>query len=537
MRGLMCFVCLLPGAALADTVLATSEVTAVTIYPQGAQVVREVVFDAPAGTHEVLITDLPLDTEAEAMRLSSVDVGLGAFALRTDRLPPRGAVETPAMLAAKAEVKAADAALRQARAKVAGIAAEVEAQDAQIKFLTGVKMNDATATVEALSSVAQMIGTQVLAARKAALAAEEGLALAQEAVATAEEKVTAAEDALAALSQRDEDYAALSVAVTTTGGTGHLVVSSYVYDASWAPVYDMTLDRKAGQVAVARGVLVSQASGEDWAGVDLTLSTAQPDEKAAPTELYPEFRQVVEPDPVMRESKAADMAMEAPTMAAPVVAAAIGGTVASMGYQGDTVVYHYPAAVDVATGVENLRLALDSLTLPATVQARAVPRYDSTAFVLAEVTNAGPDILLPGQAYLYRDGALVGGTMLEALAPGDTAELGFGAIEGIRLTRDMPLRAEGDRGVFTSSTQIEEKAVLQVKNLTGEGWPVRVLDLVPYSEQEELEITYKADPAVTEADVDGKRGILAWDFDLGAGETKEISLTSVLSWPEGKVLQ
>jgi hypothetical protein len=64
-----------------------------------------------------------------------------------------------------------------------------------------------------------------------------------------------------------------------------------------------------------------------------------------------------------------------------------------------------------------------------------------------------------------------------------------------------------------------------------------VLDLVPYSEQEELEITYKADPVVSEVDVDGKRGILAWEFDLGAGEKKEISLNSVMSWPEGKVLQ
>ena len=211
--------------------------------------------------------------------------------------------------------------------------------------------------------------------------------------------------------------------------------------------------------------------------------------------------------------------------------------IAAIAYQGDTVVYHYPVAVDVATGVENLRLALDTLSLTATVQARAVPRYDSTAFVLAKVINDGAEILLPGQAYLYRDGTLVGGAVLEPLAVWDKTELGFGAIDGIRLKRDMPQRAQGDRGVFISSTQIEEKAVLQVENLTGEAWPVRVLDQVPYSEQEELEITYNADPAVTEADVDGKRGILAWDFDLAAGEKKAITLDSLLSWPEGKVLQ
>ena len=540
MRALMCFVLMMPGAALADTILASSHVTSVTIYPQGAQVMREVIFDAPAGAHDLLITDLPFGTVAEAMRLTSADVDLGAFALRTGRLPPRDKGQTPAVIEAEAAIKTAEAALRGAEAKVAGIKAEVEAQDAQIKFLTGVKMNDATATAEALSSVAQMIGTEVLTARMAALAAQGGLAAAEGEVTQAQEAVTAAGDALAAQSQGDEDYAALSVAVTARGGTGHLVVSSYVHDASWAPVYDMALDRKAGKVAVERGVLVSQATGEDWVGVDVTLSTAQPDEQAAATELYPEFKQVVDPaSPVPSDSMAEGGVMEPAMEPSPVASAAIGsrGMIAAIAYQGDTVVYHYPVAVDVATGVENLRLALDTLSLTATVQARAVPRYDSTAFVLAKVINDGAEILLPGQAYLYRDGTLVGGAVLEPLAVGDKTELGFGAIDGIRLKRDMPQRAQGDRGVFTSSTQIEEKAVLQVENLTGEAWPVRVLDQVPYSEQEELQITYNADPAVTEADVDGKRGILAWDFDLAAGEKKAITLDSLLSWPEGKVLQ
>ena len=55
--------------------------------------------------------------------------------------------------------------------------------------------------------------------------------------------------------------------------------------------------------------------------------------------------------------------------------------------------------------------------------------------------------------------------------------------------------------------------------------------------QQELEISYSADPSVSVADVDGKRGVLEWDFDLAAGETKAVHLESVISWPEGKVLQ
>ena len=288
MRVLVMCALLVPGTALADTIVATSRVTAVTIYPQGAQVTREVVFSAPAGTHDVVVMDLPLNTEAGLLRVTSGDVDLGSFALRGDRLPPREDVVSAEVLAAEEAVKIAKVALHGALAKVAGINAEVEAQQAQIAFLTGVKVEGTGATAEGLSALSQMIGTEVLTARLAALAALGGLPAAEEAVTEAQDEVARADAALEALSRRDEDYAALGIAVVSKGGEGHLEVSHYV-DAAWAPVYDMALDRKAGLVALDRGVLVSQYSGEDWVGVDLTLSTARPSEQSQPTDLWPEL--------------------------------------------------------------------------------------------------------------------------------------------------------------------------------------------------------------------------------------------------------
>jgi uncharacterized protein (TIGR02231 family) len=277
-------------------------------------------------------------------------------------------------------------------------------------------------------------------------------------------------------------------------------------------------------------VLVSQYSGEDWAGVNLTLSTAQPSAQATPSALWPDLRRIE--DPQERAKSGEVMADAALTMAEPM---AVGAAQAAI--EGDVVVYHYPSPVDVATGVENLRLALDEIRLTPKIDARAVPRLDRTAFVMASFTNDSPEILLPGQAYLMREGTLVGSTYLETIAPGEKAEVAFGAIDGLRLTRNMPLRAEGDRGILTSSSLIEEQAVLKLENLTDEVWPVRLLDLVPYSEQEDLEITWSADPAPVEVDVEGQRGILAWEFDLAAGEVKEVTLDHAISWPEGKVLQ
>ncbi len=540
MRAFIFALCLLPCPALADTILATSKITAVTVYPQGALVTREVRFDAPLGAHELLVTDLPAETAPEYIRLQAEGLNLGAFSLRTDRVPPREAVLTPAQAAAKAGVERLEVVAQSAGAALARIDAEVAAAEVQVGFLSGIRAEGEALTAEGLKSIAQMIGAEVLTARQAALAAAAPRPAAEKAVREAGEALEKARAALVALDRGDLGYAGLSVQfVADVAGPGVVTISHYV-DANWRPVYDINLTR-AGDDAleVSRGALVLQFSGEDWVGVALTLSTAQIAHQSDPSALWPDRREIYD-----AEAERLKLSASAPE------ADAMGGmaegivepmmepvTTTATLFEGDVVVYAYPVPVDVASGVENLRLALDKLRFAARVEARAVPRADETAFMLAHFVNESPEIILPGTAYLMREGVLMGSTELAALAPGDKAELGFGAIEGLRLRRDEPERAEGDRGILITSTQIEEKAVLQVENLTDEAWPVRLLDLVPYSEQEDLVISYTAEPAVTEENVDGRRGILAWDFDLVPRETKAINLTHVLSWPEGMELR
>ncbi len=542
MRVLLIACVLMPCAwpALAETIETASHITHVTIYPEGAEVTRVVEFDAPVGSHDLLITDLPAATESSLLRIAPQGgLQTGAYALRHDRLPPREDILTAAQIAAKAALATATASLRDATAAADTIRARIEAAEAQVAFLRGMggPLPDA-ANPDTLQALSRMIGAEVLAARQSAITAQVDLWPATEAVTDAENAVTAAQAAYDALSSADTDYAALSVAITAPiAGKAVLRVTHFIADASWRPVYDLKLTRAGTpSLAIARGVLVSQSSGEDWAGVDLTLSTAQPSEQAEPSRLWPELRRIAEPQDEMAKRvgamAGADMegGIAEPVMEPEVVEAATM-------LEGDVVVYHYPRAVDVAGGVEELRLALDEITLAPEIQARAVPRMDATAYLMAHFTNTSGEILLPGNAYLMRDGVLVGGTWLEKIAPGDEADLAFGPIETLRLTRDMPTRAEGDRGILTKSTQIEETAVLKVENLGTESWPVRLMDLVPYSEQEDLEVTFTADPAPVEADVDGQRGILAWEFTLAAGEAREVRLDTVIRWPEGMELQ
>jgi uncharacterized protein (TIGR02231 family) len=525
----------------ADTIAANSRIVAVTVYPEGARLTREVSFSAPAaGTHELLVTDLPAESAPALIQLAPGDgIQLGAFALRADRLPPREDPLTPDQIAAKAEVDRLEQAEIEAVLALEGVQARVDAAEAQVRFLSSFSggLPDG-ATADTIRSMAAMIGTETLAAREAALAARATLFPAQKVLEDAQEALAKARAAYDALPSADMDYTALSVTLeAATAGDHTVTITQYVGGASWRPFYDLNLTRDGGDaLAINRSVLVSQYTGEDWSGVDLTLSSSRPTEQAAPSTLWPELRTIT---PEVDEEDLARKSMADGAMASeePMVVAEAAPITAGAALEGDTVVYIYPSPVTVATGAEDLRLALDSLDFSPVVKAVAVPRADRTAFVMASFTNASTEPLLPGEAMLFREGVLVGTTFLDVIAPGVETDIGFGAIETLRIKREMPVRAGGETGVFTTSNQLTESAVITVENTGDQGWAVRLLDQVPFTEQDDLELDVTATPAPTETDVDGQRGILAWEFDLAAGAKETITLEHSLSWPEGMDLR
>ncbi|MBA3908371.1 MAG: hypothetical protein C0524_00505 [Rhodobacter sp.] len=526
---------------LAETIPATSRITAVTVYPDGARLTREVTFTAPtAGAHDLLVTDLPAESQPGLMQLAPGDgLSLGAFSLRSDRLPPREDPLTSDQTAAKAEVDRLEAAEMQAVLAVDTVQARVDAAEAQVRFLssfTGALPDEATP--DGIKAMAAMIGTETLAARQSALAARADLWTAQQALKDAQEALAKAREAFDALPGADTDYTALSVTLSAAKAGEHKVtVTHYISGAGWRPFYDLNLMRDGGDaLSLARSILVTQQTGEDWAGVALTLSSSRPSDQSAPSSLWPELRRIV-PETAEEEGFGLARKSAADALMSEVVMEAAPITVAEAGLEGDTVVYTYPEVVTVASGAEDLRLALDQLDFVPVVAAWAVPRMDQTAFVMASFTNGSDEPLLPGEAMLFRDGVLVGTIWLDLIAPGTETDIAFGALDTLRIKREMPTRAEGETGVFGTSNQRTESAVITLENTGDESWPVRLIDQVPYTEQTDLEIEMTADPEPTETDVDGQRGILAWEFDLPAGGKKTITLEHVLNWPEGMVLQ
>ncbi|SFL32106.1 DUF4139 domain-containing protein [Shimia haliotis] len=527
----------------ADTIPLTAPVTAATLYANGATITRVAPFTAPAGSHDLLITNLPEDIDPTTVRLTIDGARLGAVTIRFAKVPPAVETDSGPLETAKAEVERIEAELRNISDQKVDVLMQAEAANARLGYLTRLQSpQDATAP-EALTATLAIIGQETLKARQEATTAERTARKFTKELEDLSEDLANAKLTVAALTPPDVEKHMLAAVISSDqpiDGTVTLVHRTD-YNAYWQPVYDVRLTTgDAPTLTIDRNVFVYQDTGEDWTDVALTLSTSRPNTQASPTGLAPWRRRIEKPQPVQPKSQGrlaiSENLADAP-MAEP-VATYQEEVSAFVGFDdGINATYIYPTPVSVNSGTEALRLALDTVELQPEVYAFANPMRDETAFLMAEATNTIGELILNGTADVYLNGTFVTQSELPLIAAGDKTELAFGAIPGLRLKDTVTKKLTGDTGVLTSRNEQTETRTLSAENLTDQSWDLRMIGRVPYSEQQDLVISHQSKPAPTDNEFKDQRGILMWRHDLTAGETFDVELSHKIQWPLDLILR
>lgn len=523
--------------ALADRVDGNLVADHVTVYPSGAEIGWQVQVPAMTGLHQIVIPGLPAGM-ADSLRVRSDAASIGNISTQTVDPAAVGAVEAPAVIAARERLDSERTALRDLEAQIEVRQAEAASWQERIQMVRDMMRGDTRANPGDLAAGADTAGGMIAAYLQSAAQANAAVAQMANQLEQLQRNVQLAEADLGRIIDQNAALETLTVTVQMSGQPVVLDITGFTAAAGWRPVYDLTLTRATGQIQMDRAVMVSQSSGVDWGDVDLTLSTAQPNGQTAASEVSSWFPYLDEPmaKTTMRSSSAApEMAYDESGSAAPVMTAepVVVGAASVIGI---TVVYDYPQRVTVPNNQGVLRLALDQKTIDTQVFAEAAPRYDSVAYVMAEGQNTLGEPILPGQATVRLDGALIGSANLSLIAAGDDVRVGFGPILGMTAELRVPEETEGERGFISRSNQQTRTYQLIVNNLTAEEWPLRIVDRVPVSREKDLEISYDAEPEPTTTDPDGRRGVLYWEAPLPAGESREIAVSTDLRWPEGKFL-
>lgn len=307
-----------------------------------------------------------------------------------------------------------------------------------------------------------------------------------------------------------------------------------VQRAGWAPVYRATLDSNAGTVLLERQAQIAQTTGEDWRGVQLKLSTGQPQraiEGPAPRAWTVDVAQPRAAGLSKESALRADVAPAAAPAALPPRPRAEEPLFDASVFEGSYATeFELSGASDLASDGQRVTVTLSRSMLKARLVARVVPQLDKRAFVVAEV--ARPEGVWPrGTMLLRRDGAHVGST---AWQPEEAAEwsLPFGLDEQVQVQVEGERRFSASTGVFDSRQEQRMASAYVVRNGHRKPVHVQLLQSSPVSASDQIKAVTKFTPQPATERWQERAGVVAWEQDLAPNAVARFAAEYSVSYPK-----
>ncbi len=528
-------------------------IEAVTLYPGRAAVTRAVRRDLAQGVWTVRIGNLPASVQASSLQAKVARAGdsaakappklLGVEYSETQRATFEGTPEGVALQEKIEKLKRLTGELAQDRALLA--AQDKLADQIGVRAAANATNDGATQPLDLEAAAKQL---EFVRSEKLRILAEaRGL---DDKERQLHEELAAAEAQLAARggASRTERTALVMIAVPE-GAAVEVELTYLVADAGWEPSYAVRASADRSGVAVEYDAMISQRTGEDWNGVRMSLSTAQPTRASGPPPVAPWFVDIVVPvDPQAQGMvTGAPAAMEgAKAMnAEPTVQFDAGVALARKRLEeisapatvqetGVAVSFDLPRAVTIPTDdKKKQRTRIGAFEPGAAFVYVAAPIVTESVFLRGDLTNTSAFQLLPGKAQIFMGGEFIGESQMPSVAPQDEFKVFFGPDRALHAKREVLSKTTGASGLFGSSTSTLWKERISIDNGTGRDVKMEVFDRRVVSRNDKIEVrTADLSPPLSTnkqyLETLFPQGILRWD--LTAPATARGPKSTVISW-------
>ncbi|KKN95092.1 hypothetical protein LCGC14_0181610 [marine sediment metagenome] len=574
----MLFVLLLATAALGEPTIADSRIESVTVYRGQALVTRVVTLPAEKGELQVVVEDLPAAVIGSSLAASAD--GAEGVTIRSVRYRSEALDQAPREDVAELDeqIKDTNHEIFANKQRLGLLDSKSAYLDKLATFITptaSTEMSKGVLNVETLGRITQMsfeargdIVEQRIELTRRAADLQEELGLLQR-----------RRTELAGSGQQAARQAVIFVFKDRSGAAAvHL--KYLVNSASWSPAYNLRLNGDGSTVDVEYLAEVQQKSGEDWAGVRLTLSTATPQLNARNPLLGPLWvgltaaaDQPASADKYVKSkrlllggqrrageqfaaqsgekggnlelgwalNKAAADSQQLDLAADPAAVRAGRGRLRAM-EEGLAVSYTLDGRMHLASRSDRQLIQINRLELPAATHYEATPLLTNYVHQLAELVNTSPMPLLGGPYSAYIGQEFVGKGRLPVVARGQNVTVGFGIDTQLRCSRELVEKSDevswGQR-IQTFDYQ------LRLENFKDHPVTVRLYDRIPASKTEDIDITLGkvSDELSTDElyvrDLKDK-GLLRWDIQLPANaagaEARDVTYRFVMKFAKNKHL-
>jgi len=277
--------CLIATPLWADEFRFDAKVTKAVVFPTGGVLTRSFDADIPAGQH-ALILRLPADiARSGVFRVvlpENSGLTLVSTSFRVDRQIPQKRVESPAVLAARAKLEEAEAALRAFGLSELEARSKKRSAELRLTYLNNIASgnsplfgDEAEPDAVQFGAYIETLGAQMAGAERDLVEAIAALETTANQRADLNADVELAEATLNAVRVPDIEMSELELTVNNpTSYSGQLGIDYLALGVSWGPEYEFDLRQSddKGTLKIRRRARLQQATGEDWSDVDLTLS-------------------------------------------------------------------------------------------------------------------------------------------------------------------------------------------------------------------------------------------------------------------------
>jgi uncharacterized protein (TIGR02231 family) len=517
-----------------------SSITAATVYLDRAVVTRSAALDLAVGEHELVFANLPAGLVDDSLQVAG-----------------RGTARATILdVAAKTQWLAATA-----NDRIRTLEQEIEGFEKQLRVLA-----DRTATLDQQQALLVRIGnattTPPPAGKDTAPAPrpsttewqqllefygagfdrfaveKQSIDPQREELSHKIEAVKAQLNELRSASGRNVKNVTVRVQVAAAGRL-ELTLGYALAGAAWSPAYDARLSTADRALVLGYFGVIHQNTGEEWKGIDLTLSTARPSLGGAAPEMQPWI--VAQQENRMRKVMMEERdEMRSARALAP--APSVGGMAfadkeereavqqsASVDTQATSATFRIPTKTDVPSDNAPHKVGIATVPLKAELAYQSVPKLLPAAFLSAAVKNDSEYPLLGGKMAVFLDGTFVANAPLKTVMPGEKFDLALGADEGLRIERKLVNRFTEDLGIVSKEVRITYDVKITVTNNRRTAEKITVKDQLPLSQHEKIEVK-QIEPDAKTLKPD-EQGILTWVLDLKAGEKRELSLKLSVTYP------
>ncbi|MEA5602560.1 mucoidy inhibitor MuiA family protein [Nostoc sp. UHCC 0252] len=509
-----------------------SEIVAVTVYADRALVTRRGVVNLTGNEQELVITPLSETLETESVRVS----GTGTVAVRlmgvsSDRIYTTEPVaERVAHLTRQIE---------QLEAEKRHLQAQVDALALQSSFIAGLREKTEEPFAQSLSrknlSLSETLDfLNFLGSQYGEYAIASGECKTQQQELDKELQVLRA-SLQKIQTPHPKESLSIVVGVEVAGeGEFELEVSYIVNRASWTPLYDLRFNTTSDIVHLGYLAEITQSSGEDWIGANLTLSTAKPGLGTLPPKLEPWYIDAPRPQ-MLRQRRFGAQPPLLPSIAEPPAAARADWqeedevsedvliqaetVTAEVSKEGSVVTFKLNGGGNIPSDGAPHKTTIFNDDYPCNFDYVAMPRLVSFAYLQANVkNNPNGATLLPGKANIFSNNVFIGTTQLENIAPGQEFELNLGIDEGLKIERELVERLV-DKRLISNQRRITYSYRLIITNLLDKEVNLKVTEQLPVSRNEQIKVRLsRSNPQIQL----GEMGILEWQLTLPAQEKREI---------------